>query len=119
MTTQSHVTALAAVPSDPLLAHDVIVQPVVVQLVPFPARSQRVMPATHPGLYAGAPPTTALIAKALLFVRLESPGFDIFTLNVTLLPLAAVAGMTGILTVSLPMRAATLVVFVQVTHVPT
>ena len=112
------MTALAAAPSAPLLDHVVMVQPVVVQFVPFPARSQRLAPDIHPGLAAGAPPTTALVANAVLFVIFESPGLDMVTLNVTLLPLAASAGITGILTVSFP-SGAMVVVLVQVTHVPT
>ncbi len=119
MTVPSPVTALARVPRVPLFVQLVIVHPVVVQLVPFCALSQSVAPATHPGVNVGDPHTTALIAKATLFVILESPGFDIVPVKVTELPLAALVGMTGIRTVSVPSDAAMAVVLVQVTPVPT
>lgn len=118
MTVPRPVTALAAAPRVPLLAQVVIVHPVVVQFVPFPARSQSVAPATHPGLIAN-PQATELTANAELLVIFESPGFEIVTLNVTLDPLAAVFGVTGIRTVSLPVIGAIVVVLVHVTHVPT
>lgn len=111
------MTAFAAAPRVPLFAHVVIVQPVAVQLVPFPARSQRVAPGTHPGLIE-IPQTTGLVENAVLLVRLESQGFDMATLNVTLVPLAASVGVTGIRTVSVPSGVDIVVVFVQVTPVP-
>lgn len=90
-----------------------------VQFVPVFARSQSLSPVTHPGSLAGIPPTTAFMANAVLFVIFESQGFEILTKNVTLDPLAAVIGITGILTVSSPIGAEILVVFVHVTPVPT
>ena len=111
-------TAVAPVPRVPLFAQFVIVQPVVVQFVPFPARSQSVAPATHPGLILN-PHTTGLIEKAVLFVVLESPALLITPVKVTLVPLAASVGVTGILTVSEPRGVPMLVVFVHVTPVPT
>ncbi len=89
------------------------------QFVPVFARSQRFSPVIPPGSLAGAHPTTALVAKAVLLVILESPGFEIATLNVTFVPLAARVGITGIRTVSVPIGTEIAVVFVQVTHVPT
>lgn len=61
----------------------------VVQLLPSLALSQRVEFATHPGANTGVPATTALVAKAVLFPVLESPGFDIAILKVTDDPAAA------------------------------
>lgn len=58
------------------------------------------------------------MANAVLLAVLESPGFDIETLNVTLVPQAAGSGITGILTVS-DASEAMVVVFVQVTVAPT
>ena len=118
MTVPSPVTASAAAPRVPPLAQVVIVHPVVVQFVPFHPRSQRVAQATHPGLMA-THPTTGLVANAVLFVTFESPGLLIATENVTFDPLAAVLGVTGIRTVSLPVIGAIVVVFVHVTPVPT
>lgn len=112
------VIALAAAPRVPLLAQVVIVHPVVVQFVPFPARSQSVAPATPPGLIA-TPHTTGFVERAVLLVTFESPGLEINTLNVTFDQLAAVFGVTGIRTVSLPVIGAIVVVLVQVTPVPT
>lgn len=62
--------------------------------------------------------TTELLAKAVLLAVFESLGLDIETLNVTEVHPAAGRGITGILTVS-ESRGAILVVFVQVTVVPT
>ena len=100
------------------MAQVVIVHPVVVQFVPFPARSQSVAPATHPGENAGVPPTTALVAKAVLLVTLESHGLEIVPVNVNIAPLHTV-GITGIRTVSVPRGVEIAVVLVQVTPVPT
>ncbi len=119
MTVPSHVTAFAAAPRVPLLLHVVIVHPVVVQFVPVFHLSQSVFPVIHPGAAALAPPTTALMANAVLLVRFESHGFEIATSNLTLVPLAASVGVMGILTVSVPRDGAMAVVFVQVTPVPT
>lgn len=119
VTVPIHVTAFAAAPSVPLFAQLVIVHPVVVQFVPAFHLSQRVLPVIHPGAAALAPPTTALMANAVLLVILESHGFEIATSNLTLVPLAASVGVTGILTVSVPSDGAMTVVFVQVTPVPT
>lgn len=88
------------------------------QFVPVFARSQSVPPATHPGVAVAAPPTTLFMANAVLLVTLESHGLDIATSNLTLVPLAARVGVTGILTVSVPRDAAIAVVLVQVTPVP-
>ena len=118
VTVPSPVTAVAPVPRVPLFAQLVIVQPVSVQFVPFPALSQSVAPATHHGLKL-TPHTTALVAKAVLFVVLESPALLITPVKVTLVPLAASVGVTGILTVSEPRGVPMLVVFVHVTPVPT
>ena len=118
ITVPNPVTATAPVPRVPLFAQFVIVQPVVVQFVPFPARSQSVAPATHPGLMHN-PHTTGLVEKAVLFVVLESPGLLITPVKVTFVPLAASVGVTGILTVSEPRGVPMLVVFVHVTPVPT
>lgn len=62
--------------------------------------------------------TTALVAKAVLLVVLESLGLEIDTLNVTLVHPAAGSGMTGILTVS-ESSESIVVVLVQVTVTPT
>ena len=62
--------------------------------------------------------TTALVAKAVLFPLLESPGLEIDTLNVTLVPPAAGSGITGIRKVS-DASDAIVVVLVQVTVEPT
>lgn len=62
--------------------------------------------------------TTALVAKAVLLVVLESLGLDMDTLNVTLVPPAAGSGITGILTVS-DASGAIVVVLVHVTVTPT
>ena len=112
------MTAFAAAPRVPLLAHVVIVHPVAIQLVPFPARSQSVAQATHPGLNVGVPPTTALLAKAVLLVILESHGLEIVPVKVRVAPLHTV-GITGIRTVSVPRGVEIAVVLVQVTPVPT
>lgn len=95
-----------------------MVQPVTVQLVPIFDLSQRFSPVTHPGSLAGAHPTTAFVANAVLFVVLESDRLEKATLNVTLVPLAASVGVTGIRTVSSPRGVLMLVVFVHVTPVP-
>ena len=119
MTVPSPVTAFAAAPRVPLLAHVVIVQPVVVQFVPFPPLSQRVAQTTHPGLVE-TPHTTKFVDVAVLFPIFESPELETVTENVTFVPLAVVLGVTGMRTVSFPTREpVTLVVFVQVTPVPT
>lgn len=65
-----------------------------------------------------AAPATGLVEKAVLLVIFESPGLEIATLNVTLLPLAASVGVTGIRTVSFPVGAEIAVVLVHVTPVP-
>ena len=117
VTVPSPVTATAPVPSVPLFAQLVIVQPVIVQFVPFPARSQSVAPTTHPGLILN-PHTTGLVEKAVLFVIFESHGFVIATLKVTFVPLAASVGVTGIRTVSVQRGVDIAVVFVHVTPVP-
>ena len=112
------MTAFAATPKVPLLLQVVIVHPAVLQfLFPF-ALSQSVAHTTHPGEKAIVEVTTALVAKAELLVVLESLGLLILTLNVTLVPPAAGNGITGILTVS-DQSEAIVVVFVQVTVVPT
>ena len=118
VTVPSPVTAVAPVPRVPLFAQLVIVQPVMVQFVPFPALSQSVAPATHPGLKL-TPHTTEPVANAVLFAVLESQGLVISTLKVTLVPLAARVGVTGIRRVSVPVGAVIAVVFVHVTPVPT
>jgi hypothetical protein len=118
VTVPSPVTALAHTPRVPLLLQVVIVQPAVLQfLFPFHL-SQSVIPVTQPGAWVMLDVTTALVANAVLFPLFESLGFDIDTLNVTLVPHAAGRGITGILTVSVASDAI-LVVFVQVTVVPT
>ena len=118
VTVPSPVTALAHTPSVPLLLQVVIIHPAVLQfLLPFHL-SQRVIPVTHPGAYDSVHVTTALVANAVLLAVFESLGFDIDTLNVTLVPHAAGSGITGILTVSVPSDAI-FVVFVQVTVAPT
>ena len=94
-----------------------MVHPAVAQFFgPF-AFAQNVIPVTQPGAKESVDATTALVANAVLLVVLESPGFDIETLNVTLVPQAAGRGITGIRTVSDPSDTM-LVVFVQVTVVP-
>lgn len=112
------MTALAHVPADPLLVHVVIVHHEVVQLVPLLALSQRIGLATHPGLIVGFADTTALLAKAELFEMTRSPELLMIPVNVTVVPLAASVGTTGMRSVSLPSEAIA-VVFVQVTPVPT
>ncbi len=115
----SHVTAFAAAPSTHWFAQVVIVHPVAIQFVPVFARSQRFSHVIPPGSLAGAHPTTALIANAVLLPILESHGLEIETLNVTLVPLAASVGVTGIRKVSVPDGTVIAVVFVHVTPVPT
>lgn len=66
-----------------------MVQPRVLQFFPPSAFTQNHAPVTHPGAIVGAPVTTALVAKAVLFVVFESPGLEIERLNVTLVPPAA------------------------------
>lgn len=88
-----------------------------VQLVPLFAISQRFSPVIPPGSFAGDHPTTAFVAKAVLFALLESVAFTIFPENVSDCPLAASVGVTGIRTVSEPIGADILVVFVHVTPV--
>ena len=108
---------MAHTPSVPLLLQFDIVHPAVLQfLSPFHL-SQRVIPVTHPGAYDRVHVTTELFANAVLLVVFESLGFEIDTLNVTLVPHAAGNGITGILTVSIQ-SGAMLVVFVQVTVAP-
>ena len=119
MTIPSPVTAFADTPRLPLFDQVVIVHHVVIQFVPVFHLSHSVAPATHPGDATTAHHTTALVAKAVLFVRFESPGLAIDTLNVTLVPLAQVLGVTGIRTISFPVGGTMLVVFVHVTQVPT
>lgn len=119
MTVPRPVTALAGAPSHHRFVQVVIVHPVVVQFVPPSALSQRFSPVTHPGSFGAGHPTTAFIANAVLFVVLESHGFVIRTLNVTLVPLAASVGVTGIRTVSTPSGVDIVVVLVHVTPVPT
>ncbi len=65
-----------------------------------------------------AAPATGFVENAVLLVILESPGLEIATLKVTLVPLAASVGVTGIRTVSFPDGAAIAVVLVHVTPVP-
>ena len=72
-----------------------------------------------PGSIFGAPHTTEFVANAVLFAVLESQGLLIPTLKVTLVPLAASVGVTGIRRVSVPVGAVIAVVFVHVTPVPT
>jgi hypothetical protein len=102
----------------PLLFHVVIVHPLVLQFLLPSALSQRLDPVTHPGEYAMVADTTEFVANAVLFVVLESPGLEIDTLKVTLVPPAAGSGITGIRKVS-HTRDAIVVVLVQVTVVPT
>jgi hypothetical protein len=83
------------------------------------AWSQRLSQAIPQASTFGAHPTTEFVANAVLFVTLESPGFVRVTLKVTLVPLAAAAGRTGIRNVSVPVGAVITVVFVQVTVFPT
>lgn len=118
MTVHEPVTALAAVPIIPLFVHVVMVQPLVVQFVPLFALSQSPGLATHPGFAVTPDETTALEAKAELFVVTVSPELAMIPVNVTVVPLAASVGVTGIRKVSLP-RLAIVVVLVQVTPVPT
>jgi hypothetical protein len=112
------VVAFAGVPMIPLLVHVVIVHPEVVQLVPFHARSQSPGLATQPGFALMLPPTTAFVAKAELLEVMRSPEFEMVPVKVTLLPLAASVGVTGMRNISFP-RGEIFVVLVQVTPVPT
>lgn len=81
---------------DPLLFQVVIVQPLVLQfLFPF-ALSQSVAPVIPPGANVRVAATTALDAKAVLLVVLESPGFESARLNVTVVPPARGEGTTEI-----------------------
>ncbi len=117
-TVHDAVTALAPVPADPLLVQVVIVHPDVVQFVPLSALSQRIGLATQPGLIVRLADTTALSANAELLVRTRSPELLIVHVKVTVVPLAASVGTTGIRSVSVPNEARA-VVLVQVTPVPT
>ncbi len=109
---------MAGAPRVPLLFQVVMVQLATVQFFgPF-AFTQNVIPVTQPGAKARVDATTAFDAKAVLLLVLESPGLDIATLKVTLLPPAAGRGITGILNVS-DARGPMVVVFVQVTVDPT
>ena len=116
VTVPSPVTALIAIA--PLLFQVVIVHPLVLQFLLPSALSQRLAPVTHPGEYAIVADTTALVAKAVLLVVLESPGLEIDTLNVTFVPPAAGRGITGIRSVSVASDAM-VVVLVHVTVTPT
>ena len=118
MTVPIHMTAFAATPRVPLLDHVVIVHHVAIQFVPVFHLSHKVTPHTHQGDAMVGPPMTAFVAKAVLFVRFESQGFEIDALNVTLVPLAQLVGVTGIRTISFPVGGMILVVFVHVTPVP-
>ena len=92
----------------------VIVQPEVEQFVPLSALSQRPAPATHPGFEVTVADTTALVAKAELFAGTLSHELLIVHVNVTVVPLAASEGTTGIRRVSVARDVIT-VVLVQVT----
>lgn len=105
------MTAFAAVPSVPLLYQVVIVHPAVIQFFGPLAFAQKVIPVTPPGANARVAVTTEFDTFALLFVVLESPGFDIATLKFAVVPLV---GITGIRNVS-EASDAMVVVFVQVT----
>ena len=109
------VTALTA--TVPLLNHVVIVQPVALQFFPPSALLQNRGPVTPPGAIVGAGATTELVAKAVLFAVLESPGLEIARVKVTDAG-APGSGITGIRKVS-SASGAIVVVFVQVTVVPT
>lgn len=87
VTVQSPVVALIA--TTPLLNHVVMVHPVVVQFFPPSALLQNLGPVTQPGAIVGAPETTALVAKAVLFPVLLSLGLEIERLKVTLVHAAA------------------------------
>ena len=117
VTVHSPVTALAAAPSDPLLAQEVIAQPVTLQFFPPSALTQNVIPVTPPGALTRVAVPTELVDVAVLLAVLESPGLDIATLNVTVAG-AAGSGTTGIRKVSLA-RDARVIVLVQVTVTPT
>ena len=120
VTVHDPVTAFAALPRLPILVQPVRLQPFIVQLVRLLfAWSQRVSPAMPPGSILGAPHMTEPVANAVLFAVLESQGLVIPTLKVTLVPLAASVGVTGIRRVSVPVGAVIAVVFVHVTPVPT
>ena len=118
MTVPRPVIASAEAPRVPLLLQFVIVQPAIAQFFSPFAFTQNVIPVTPPGAYVKLDVTTELFAKAVLLVRLESPGLEIETLNVMLVHPAAGRGITGIRTVS-DARYPILVVFVQVTVTPT
>ena len=94
------------------------VQPVVVQFFQPSALAQNLGPVTHPGATVGPAETTALVANAVLFAVFQSPLFEIATVNVTLVPVEAGKGCTGIRKVSSP-KDAIVVVLVQVTVVAT
>lgn len=119
VTVPDPTTALAAFPRPPRLVQPVRVHPLVLQLVRLLfAWSQKLSPAIPPASTFGAPHTTEFVANAVLFVTFESQGFVIRTLKVTLVPLAARVGVTGIRRVSVPVGADMVVVLVQVTPVP-
>lgn len=100
------------------LVHVVIVHPEVEQLVPLSALSQRPAPVTHPGFDVTVADTTALVAKAELFVGTVSHELLIVPVKVTIDQLAARSGTTGIRRVSVA-REAMVVVLLQVTVVHT
>lgn len=89
VTVPNQVTQFAAAHKVPLFVHVVIVHPVVVQFFQPSAFVQNQAQVTHPGAIIGAPPTTALVAKAVLFPVFQSLAFVSDTLKVTELPLAA------------------------------
>lgn len=118
VTVHMPVTPLAAAQRVPLLLQFVIVHHAVLQfLVPL-AFTQNVIPETPPGAYKSVADTTELVATAVLLVVLESLGFEIVPVKLTVEPDAAGCGVTGILKVSVASDAI-LVVLVQVTVNPT
>lgn len=120
MTVPSPATAFAAAPSHPMLVHHVIVHHWIVQFVRLLfAWSQKLSPAIPQASTTGAHHTTELVAKAVLLLTFPSHGLDTRTVNVTLVPLAARVGVTGIRRLSVPLGAEMLVVLVHVTPVPT
>lgn len=117
ITVPDPVMAFPPVPADQLLFQVVIVHPEVVQFVPLSALSQSVGLPTPPGLVA-SPAATEFDANAELLETTRSPELVMVPVKVTVVPLAASVGVTGIRSVSVP-NEASVVVFVQVTHVPT
>ena len=120
VTVPDPVRAFAELPRPPILVQPVRLHPFIVQLVRLLfAWSQRLSPAIPQASTFGAPHTTEFVANAVLLAVLESQGLVIRTLKVTLVPLEARVGVTGIRSISIPVGAVIPVVFVHVTPVPT